>query len=197
MAFTYQQAIDLLYATELSSEGADPTYGPPKIFEEETIERDWGWVFFYNSEMYYKTRIPQYAAIGIGPLFFNRETGEIRHNSTGRSTESLILEYEEELLAGDKHWCLFIDKGCDRAKAVVGLKKLLEVPTSTAFNLLGHGFGPVFTGKRLDLEWMRKEMEQLGVMGRLELVETEPTCTIFDADGYDTSGSIANAYHRR
>ena len=197
MAYTYKQAVELLYATALSPEGANPVYGPPRIFETETIECEWGWVFFYNSEMYYKTRDTQYAAVGIGPLFFNRETGELRFNSTGRSTESLILDYEEELLTGNGYWCLFIEPECTRASSVFGIKQLLEITTSEAFRITGNLLDPLFAGKRLHLEWLRRELEICGVLCRVELVEFPPKCANFDVGEYPMTDSIANVYHQR
>lgn len=67
------------------------------IWDERTIERDWGWVFFYNSERFLKTKDPGYAIVGNAPYIVNRHTGEVRPTGTGRPIEHYIAEYERGL----------------------------------------------------------------------------------------------------
>src|SRR5665213_3579560 len=38
------------------------------ILEDKTLERDFGWVFFYSPRQYLETRNPSYLVPGAGPL---------------------------------------------------------------------------------------------------------------------------------
>jgi len=47
------------------------------IVEAETIERDFGWVFFYNSKRFIETGDFIYRLAGNGPVIFNKHTGAV------------------------------------------------------------------------------------------------------------------------
>jgi hypothetical protein len=70
------------------------------VIDEGTIEKDWGWVFFYTSERYLKTRDIRYAIAGNAPYIVNRHTGEVRVTGTAQPIEHYIEEYERELARG-------------------------------------------------------------------------------------------------
>jgi hypothetical protein len=70
------------------------------IVDESTIEREWGWVFFYTSDRYLKTRDVRYALAGNAPYIVNRHTGAVRVTGTARPIEHYIAEYERELVCG-------------------------------------------------------------------------------------------------
>ncbi len=65
-----------------------------------TIEKPWGWVFFYNSQRYLETRDDQYQLFGNAPFIVNKLTGEIRGTGTAKPIEFYISEYEATL-----DWC--------------------------------------------------------------------------------------------
>jgi hypothetical protein len=65
------------------------------VIDECTIERDWGWVFFYTSDRYLKTRDIRYALAGNAPYIVNRHTGEVRVTGTAQP-----IEYERRLANG-------------------------------------------------------------------------------------------------
>jgi hypothetical protein len=67
------------------------------VVDEDTIEKDWGWVFFYTSERYLQTRDIRYALAGSAPYIVNRHSGEIRVTGTRQPTQHYIDEYEREL----------------------------------------------------------------------------------------------------
>lgn len=70
------------------------------VIGECTIERDWGWVFFYTSDRYLKTRDIRYALAGNAPYIVNRHTGEVRVMGTAQPIEYYIAEYERRLANG-------------------------------------------------------------------------------------------------
>ena len=69
----------------------------PAAADENTIEKEWGWVFFYTSDRYLKTGDFRYAVAGNAPYIVNRHTGEVRVTGTAQRIEHYIAEYEREL----------------------------------------------------------------------------------------------------
>jgi len=70
------------------------------ILEEETIEKPWGWVFFYNARQYVETGDVQFHLFGNAPYIVNRNTGELLVAGTAEDIEVYIGEYEAKLLGG-------------------------------------------------------------------------------------------------
>ncbi len=67
------------------------------ILEGETIEREWGWVFFYQSKKYIETGDDKEMLIGNAPYIINRTTGIITPTGTAHAIEDYIQEYEASL----------------------------------------------------------------------------------------------------
>lgn len=177
MPYTLKQSIDFIYKNYLLRNESDPIQDRLIIFEEETIEREWGWVFFYNSELFYRVRISP--LVGIGPLFFNRHTGEIRQFSTGvDSTENLILDYEWEMLDREPN-CLCLSAPNDRKETILIFKHLFRLPLAQARDLVKEANAPFFMGKRSHLEWLEDKMANVGVRCHIELLGDRPACELF------------------
>lgn len=68
------------------------------IFDDVTIERPWGWVFFFGSRLWRETREIRYAIAGNGPYLVERDTGKLIQLGTHASPEHFIERYE---LTGD------------------------------------------------------------------------------------------------
>ena len=66
------------------------------ILDENTIEKDWGWVFFYQSSEYLKSGNISDCLAGNAPYIINRYTGEIIETGTARSIDYYIEEYESK-----------------------------------------------------------------------------------------------------
>ena len=79
-------------------ESKDP-YNPIDcvILEEETIEKKWGWVFFYQNKEYLKTNDFRDMLCGNAPAIVNRNTGKLSYTDTAHSIEHYIKEYEASL----------------------------------------------------------------------------------------------------
>jgi len=67
------------------------------IVDDYTIEKPWGWVFFYNSREYVSTGDPQYQLIGNAPYIVNKATGELADTGTAEDIEVYISRYEATL----------------------------------------------------------------------------------------------------
>ena len=67
------------------------------ILQNETIEKDWGWVFFYQSKAFIKTGDFRDMLAGNAPYIVNRYSGEIQVTGTAYPIEHYIQKYEETL----------------------------------------------------------------------------------------------------
>jgi len=63
--------------------------------EDRTVERRFGWVFFYTTRKYLETRDPQYLVPGNAPLAVLRQDGSIAHLATSVPPERAIEIYEK------------------------------------------------------------------------------------------------------
>lgn len=67
------------------------------ILDDMTIEKEWGWVFFYQSERYLNTKEFSDMLFGNAPYIVNRYSGELRITGTAHPIEYYIEEYEKLL----------------------------------------------------------------------------------------------------
>jgi hypothetical protein len=70
----------------------------PMILDEETIEEDFGWVFFYDSKIHQETQIFSYALAGNAPVIVNKYDGSTYLTGTDDDIDDYIEEYRKELL---------------------------------------------------------------------------------------------------
>ena len=67
------------------------------IVEEDTIEKPFGWVFFYQSKIFLETGEYQHRVAGNGPLIVNREGGNLYICPSYQSSEKSISIYEQNI----------------------------------------------------------------------------------------------------
>jgi Immunity protein 35 len=72
---------------------------PFAVVEKSTIERPFGWVFFYNSQKYIETGVFRYRLAGNGPIIVNKNTQEIELCGANKPVQELIDDYERRLAA--------------------------------------------------------------------------------------------------
>jgi hypothetical protein len=72
----------------------------PVILDEETIERDFGWVFFYDSSEHIETGDFGDALAGNAPIIVNKHDGSLHLTGTYQVVEEFIEAYER---TGDPH----------------------------------------------------------------------------------------------
>jgi hypothetical protein len=70
------------------------------VLDAETIEKSWGWVFFYSSKRWLETGEIRYALAGNAPLIFERATGRMLPTGTALQIASYIDSYENERARG-------------------------------------------------------------------------------------------------
>jgi len=67
------------------------------VVDENTIEKSWGWVFFYESSLYLESKNISDALAGNAPLIVNKDTDEIFETGTAYPLEQYIQEYEDNI----------------------------------------------------------------------------------------------------
>lgn len=64
------------------------------ILDEETLEKDYGWIFFYTSRRYLETRLVSHMLAGNGPVIVEREGGALIQLSAASPLDESIRDYE-------------------------------------------------------------------------------------------------------
>ncbi|WP_338821563.1 YrhB domain-containing protein [Bradyrhizobium septentrionale] len=67
------------------------------VVESSTIERPFGWIFFYQSKKFLETGIFMHRLAGNGPVFVNKVTGEVDFFGSIPPLEVILAEYEKKL----------------------------------------------------------------------------------------------------
>jgi len=70
------------------------------VIDSATIERPFGWAFFYESRLYLETGEFMHRLAGNAPLIVNRFTGEVVTTGTAHPTEYYLAQYEASLSTG-------------------------------------------------------------------------------------------------
>jgi len=65
------------------------------VLDEVTIEKPWGWVFFYGSRKWRETKDAKYAIAGNAPLLVEKHSGRVIPLGTARRAEYYIERYEQ------------------------------------------------------------------------------------------------------
>lgn len=195
MTFTLEEAIRNVYTSILDRDESAPLEQRTIIFGDATIEKSWGWIFFYNNERYYRTRDPSDAHVGGGPLFFNRETGDVRSFDSGCNLEDEIYDYEMELASLDRYWSLWITDSQERSSTILKVKHLLKLSTEHARDFVPTLPTPFFRGARRHLDWMASKCDALGIQTEIRLENEAPECLEFALPEHMIEPSAAQAFH--
>jgi hypothetical protein len=87
-------------ALERIAQSRDIAGAHPVILDEATIERDWGWVFFYDSSGHLGSGELSDALAGNAPIIVNKHDGSLHVTGTHKPTIEFIEAYER---TGDPH----------------------------------------------------------------------------------------------
>jgi hypothetical protein len=72
------------------------------IIDDHTIERDFGWVFFYVDKRFIQTGNPRYMLFGNAPIIVNRNDGSLHTTGTAKPIEEYIQEFEKTWVPNPK-----------------------------------------------------------------------------------------------
>jgi len=96
---TKTEALEIiLKMLQQMSTAADPFV----VVEENTVEKPFGWVFFYNSKRYVETGEFRYRLAGNGPIIVNKHNGSVKFFGTNKPPQELVEEYEQKLAGGER-----------------------------------------------------------------------------------------------
>ena len=77
-----------------------PSADPFVVIEKNTIEKPFGWVFFYNSKRFVETGESRYRLAGNGPVIVNKHTGSVEFFGSTKPPLEFVAEYEQKLAEG-------------------------------------------------------------------------------------------------
>jgi len=66
------------------------------IVDEETIEKEYGWIFFYDSLRYLESGDDSYLIAGNAPLIVEKDDGSVHVLATVPPLEQWIAQYEAQ-----------------------------------------------------------------------------------------------------
>ena len=90
--WTYEKALRVVAAyVEVSTDGMGV------VVESQTLDKPYGWVFFYQSRAFVESGNVLDAFVGNAPLIFNRTSGEYHVTGTARPIEDYVADYERTL----------------------------------------------------------------------------------------------------
>ena len=75
---------------------------PFVVVEKNTIEKPFGWVFFYNSKRFVETGQSRYQLAGNGPVIVNKHDGSVKFFGAGRPPLEIVAQNEQKLAEKDK-----------------------------------------------------------------------------------------------
>jgi hypothetical protein len=77
------------------------TEGTGVILDDATLDKPYGWVFFYQSRAYIETGDESQVLLGNAPVIFNRIRGEYSVTGTAHPIEHYLSDYEAGLPPGE------------------------------------------------------------------------------------------------
>lgn len=61
-----------------------------------SIEKDIGWIFFYNTKAFLETNDPKYELFGNAPIIVDKEDGSLHYTGTGLPFEEYVEEFRKK-----------------------------------------------------------------------------------------------------
>lgn len=115
----------------------DPSGGDVVIvLDGETIERPWGWVFFYNSRRFVETGDLSSCLTGNAPILVERSSGRLIETGTAYDIGFYLSNYEAthdpHMQPGRVIELSSRDPGADRIQAARAIAKVTSLSIATA-----------------------------------------------------------------
>lgn len=134
------------------------------IVDDDTLEREWGWVFFYTSRRWLETADTRYRVSGNGPLIVNRYDGSVKFNGTDRPGEYYVTQYDTEYRRNREGWSLVVrEVPLDSRDALRSLHAELELRPSEVRELAERLPVVVMSGPRAQLAQVCKNLLANGI----------------------------------
>ena len=69
------------------------------VLEDETIQKEYGWIFFYTSRRFIETGDLNHMVVGNAPIIVNRRTGSLTWLGTAEPLENYVRRYEKSMMS--------------------------------------------------------------------------------------------------
>ena len=134
------------------------------IIDDQTIEKDYAWIFFYTSKKYWETNNINYAIGGNGPLFISKLDGQVSNYRTGLSIEETIDKYEED----NKIWNLTLtDNIFTDTNKIFAFREVLRLTIVEVADYKKTKKVAIESGSRARLLEIQKQLTLKGITTRL------------------------------
>jgi len=149
---SYREARERALAQMRSSPVDLPPGDELVLVDDDTLEREWGWVFFFASRRWRETGDPTWRSEGHGPLIVNRFDGSVHATGTGRPSEYHVTRYETEFRRNRDGWLLVLHDIDPRSPAICEvLQQILDLRVDEVAELDRRLPAVVMEGPRADL----------------------------------------------
>ena len=133
--------------------------------DDDTLEREWGWVFFFASRRWLETGRPGLEHRGEGPLIVNRYDGSVHRTGTERPAEYYVTRYETEYRRDREGWLLVLREIEPGSRAAAqALRQALDLRPDEVADLARRLPAAVMEGPRPQIVRAREELLAAGVV---------------------------------
>jgi len=147
---SYAQARDRVEA-EMRSRQSELWPGDEyMIVDDDTLERDWGWVIFYASRLWLETGESRYR-VRAGPMIVNRHDGTLHLTGTDHEPEVYVTRYETEFERDRQGWCLVLKEPPYAAEEITALMETLDLRPAELRELASRVPTVVMSGPRREM----------------------------------------------
>ena len=143
------------------------------IVDDDTLEREWGYVFFYDSRRFRETGLARYRVAGNGPMIVNRFDGTVHPRGADRPSEYYITAYDTEFRRNETGWVLVLrDIPFDDVDARRALIAELDLSYPEIQELCGRLPAVVMTGPRQQVSRVGQVLRNGGI--HAEILKDQP-----------------------
>jgi hypothetical protein len=141
------------------------------LVDDDTLEREWGWVFFFASRRWRETGDPALRYEGEGPLIVNRFDGSVVGTGTSRPSEDYVTRYETEFRRNREGWLLVLREIDPRSPAIREvLRRILDLRADEVADLYRRLPAVVMGGSRAELVRACQELLTAGAEAEVRRV---------------------------
>jgi hypothetical protein len=134
------------------------------LVDDDTIEREWGWMFFFASRRWRETGDSRWENRGEGPLIINRHDGSVHLTGTRLPAEHYLTRYETEFQRNRAGWLLVLmdlDLGSREARQALG--QVLDLRAEELTELYRRLPAVVMEGPRAQIQLAHQELLTAGI----------------------------------
>jgi len=168
---SYREARERALAQMRSRPAPMPPGDELILIDDDTLEREWGWVFFFGSRRWRETGDPVYEHRGEGPLIVDRHDGTVHMTGTDKPGDYYVTQYETEYRRNREGWLLVVSDIDARSPAIREvLKRWLDLRTDEVAELARRLPAVVMEGPRPQLVRTCQELLTAGAEAEVRRV---------------------------